>query len=66
MNDTKMRMLHARHLPFYTGLIVKSQFLPAHYSPETKSHFFAPVSAVLALIRSNAIPCEQCRTYSMQ
>ena len=44
-----MTMLYACHLLFYTGLIMKYQFLLTHDSHETKSRFSTPASAVLAL-----------------
>ena len=44
-----MTMLYARHLLFYTGLIMKYQILLTHDSHETKSRFSTPASAVLAL-----------------
>ena len=49
MNDTKVTMLYARHLLFYTGLIMKYQILLTHDSHETKSRFSTPANAVLAL-----------------
>lgn len=39
MNDTKMTMLYARHLPFHTGLIMKYQFLLTHDSHKQKADF---------------------------